>query len=114
MGARASLVAATTTCGLLAACSADHRFDVAIDDPAAERAELTLYGETTSMVRTERGFAGTRRNRADGSGRIVIYRSNGGPINCPIGYVTSGEDEPHRFVVRNSDCAWVAAPRIGP
>jgi hypothetical protein len=103
---RGSLAPVMAFCGLLVGCSGEHRFEVAFDGPDAERAELTLYGETTPMARTAEGFTGTRRDKADGSGRIVIYRSSGEPIICPIGYVANGEAGPHRFVVRDDVCNW--------
>ncbi len=90
--------------GAMVGCSQPHRFEVDISGVEVDRAELTLYNETTAMTHEGNIVSAERANRADGSGQIAIYRVGGEPIICPIGYVSSGESEPHRFVTRNGTC----------
>lgn len=85
-------------------CSDPHVFEVDVRETRPRRAELTLHNVTTSMDRTARGFAGRRHDPADGSGRIVLTYAGDGRIICYIGYVSNGELEPHRFVVKDGRC----------
>lgn len=87
----------------IAGCSSGHRFEVDVGDLDVGRAELTLYGTTSPMDRAGQLLIADR-DGGDGSGRIEITPRTGAPITCRIGYVTNGENEPHRFVVRNGVC----------
>jgi hypothetical protein len=87
----------------VAGCSSGHRFEVDVGDLDLDRAELTLFGTTSRMDRSGSVLT-AERGGSDGSGRIEIVPREGTPIICPIGYVTNGENEPHRFMVRNGAC----------
>ncbi len=84
-----------------AGCSHSHIFEVSAED--AREASLTIYNETTAMDRSGSSFIG-HRSGGDGSGHIDIVYPDGRRLSCPIGYVTSGEPEPHRYVIRNGQC----------
>jgi hypothetical protein len=43
---------------------------------------------------------------ADADGRILVRHVSGRITICPIGYVTNGEDEPHRFDIDHGNCTW--------
>lgn len=88
----------------LAGCSGDHRFEVDVGETQPEKAELMLYGRTTPMKRSGKILTAARSNQADGSGRITIFYPDGQKVICPIGYVTSGETEPHRFRIEDRQC----------
>jgi hypothetical protein len=88
----------------LGACSDVHVFEVDVGNTEPDRADLTLYQATTPMQRTGGGFVGRRDHRGDGSGEITIHYGDSEPITCAIGYVTSGEFEPHRFIIEGDEC----------
>jgi hypothetical protein len=89
---------------LLASCAPPHQFDVDVHGAEVQSAELILYGSATPLERVGNHFTGDRAARADGDGRIVVTLSDGRQIICPIGYVTDGEQEPHRFVLTGDRC----------
>lgn len=88
----------------LASCSHLHRFEVDSGREDVARATLALYDRTTQMNVVNGVVLGERRRRADGSGWIFIIFADGSRARCQIGYVASGEEEPHRFVVEDGRC----------
>ncbi len=100
---RASSSALLAAAGLIAGCSGPHIFRVDLEGSQAVSAVLTINGEATGMVRSDNGFAAFRTS-GDGSGRIDIAFADGGRVTCPIGYVTNGDEEPHRYLVEGRTC----------
>jgi len=55
------------------------------------------------MERSGDHFAGSRQG-PDGSGQIENTFDDGRRLDCPIGYVTNRDEEPHRYVIRDGQC----------
>jgi hypothetical protein len=96
---------------MLALCSClnnAHRFDVVSDEPIAS-ATVELNGKSAQLRISESTHAvGELTPSGDAHGVIRVQLISGRTANCRIGYVTSGEPEPHRFKIAGGKCAWIS------
>jgi hypothetical protein len=91
----------------LAACSGPHQFEIKSDERITG-VEVNLENMRWSQVRLINDNHATAEARtADSSGEIRVTLSDGREVVCPVGYVTSGDDEPHNIIVRNGRCSGV-------
>jgi hypothetical protein len=85
-----------------------HRFDVVSDEPIAS-ATVELNGKSAPLsVPDPNHAAGELTPAGDADGEIRLQMISGRIVRCRIGYVTSGEREPHRFEIANGRCAWLS------
>lgn len=89
--------------GLVAACTDTHIFEVDFEGNQAASGSLIINGRASAMVRSDNGLAAFRRS-SDGSGRIDVAFADGRRVTCPIGYITPGDSEPHRYVIEGRTC----------
>jgi hypothetical protein len=88
---------------IISGCTAPpHIFVVTTDEPASE-AVLEINGHAVKMAKRNGNFGGDF-DGSDGSGKITVKLESGASVICPIGYVTNGEQEPHRFAVKRGQC----------
>ena len=86
-----------------------HRF-VVTADRQIQSAQLTLNGGSMAMQVDGKTARGSMR-LADASGKIAVQFVDGSTTDCPIGYVTNGELEPHRIRVLGGSCV-VPPPEV--
>ncbi len=87
---------------LLSGCAPPHQF-VVVTDNVPVSAQLTLNGKSSPMEKRGRAFFGSR-NLSDASGSIRVTYADQKVVLCTIGYITNGEQEPHRFSIVNERC----------
>lgn len=88
-----------------------HRFIVSLDEPARS-AHLAL-GNANGMTETLMAGGPIRftasRDIGDASGSIRIKWPDGSTTDCPVGYITNGEAEPHLVAIHKRQCAEIGA-----
>jgi hypothetical protein len=90
----------------LGGCGYTHRFEVRSDE-AIQSGVVELKDKSARLeVRNEHFATGELAIGADADGRIIILHISGGTTVCPIGYVTRGEQEPHRITIEHGKCTW--------
>ena len=99
-----SILAATA---LLSACSpVPHKFVVDVENAAVPvtSADVSICGEAAKPLhRSGTQFSGVVANRCEGEGNIRLKFADGTVADCPIGYVTTLEDQ-WKFKVRGRSC----------
>ena len=92
---------------LLFACSPPaHNFAVNVENAASPvaTAYVSLCGEPAwPLSKSGTQFTGVVANRCEGHGNIRLRFADGGNADCPIGYVTTLEDQ-WKFEVRGRSC----------
>jgi hypothetical protein len=90
----------------VSACGQVHRFEIRSDE-AMKSAVVELRNKSTLLkIRDEHFASGELAIGGDADGRLIIVQASGRTTVCPVGYVTDGEDEPHRFAVGRGKCTW--------
>jgi hypothetical protein len=95
----------------VAGCSPPHRFDVSSDQPMKSIEPTFTNAKAPSVRLIDSNHAEVVANSADDSGEILVSMADGKRVTCRIGYVTNGEQEPHRLTIRNGRCH-VNLPRV--
>ena len=96
---------------VLGACSSPHRFDVSSDRPMKSIEPSFTNAKAPSVRLINPNHAEVIANSADDSGEILVSMVGGRKIMCRIGYVTNGEQEPHRLIIKDGRCH-VSQPEI--
>ena len=95
----------------VAGCAPSHRFDVRSDQPIKSIEPTFTNAKAPSVRLIDPNHAEVIANSADDSGEIRVNMADGKTVSCRIGYVTNGEQEPHRLTVKDGRCLF-AEPRV--
>jgi hypothetical protein len=88
---------------IISGCTAPPHIFVVTTDEAASEAILEINGQSVKMAKRNGKFGGDF-DGSDGAGKITVKMESGASVICPIGYITNGELEPHRFAVKQGQC----------
>jgi len=92
----------------LTACDGGHRFVVAADRPM-KSGTVTLTGDRAIPLSVYGKLAKAKTRGGDASGAITVRFVDGSEVRCQIGYITSGEIEPHNVSIRYGRCPTINA-----
>jgi starvation-inducible outer membrane lipoprotein len=88
---------------IISGCTAPPHIFVVTTDEAASEAILEINGQSVKLAKRNGRFGGDS-SVSDGAGKITVKLESGASVICPIGYITNGELEPHRFAIKQGQC----------
>lgn len=97
---------ANSACGPhgLISLRAPHQFDIKSDEPIKSvKVNLAnMRGSEARFVSPHHVVA--KVHVADSSGEIKVLLTSGAEVSCPVGYITTGEPEPHNLSKQSRRC----------
>jgi hypothetical protein len=88
----------------LGACSSTHRFEISSDEPIESVSGIFKNARKVDVLQESDTKAVVTAQSADDSGEIKVGLRSNSLVTCPVGYVTSGDAEPHQITIRNGRC----------
>ena len=88
----------------LSACAQPHEFTISSDEPI-KGVDLVLANMRKSKVDLkDPNFVQADVWAADSGGKIAVQLASGKYVTCEVGYMTSGDVEPHIFMIEGEQC----------